>query len=83
MKQQKFAAASLITPYFALPANVQKGYDKLTTVASWLNLVIPTYRINARMGKKVPLWIKDFDEDPLYQGASICAKNILEQKKQH
>jgi len=52
-------------------------FEKFKPGARLMNYIAPKYRFDVRKGRKLEKWILNWADDPLYNGTTISANNLL------
>ncbi len=50
-----------------------------------MNWFAPNFMVNVRRGRKIPKWLLNWADDPLYTGGKMAVRNLvnLKQTTQH
>ena len=71
-----FKGLTLIVPCLELSEECKRRVEKYKPLAKMMNYVAPFYQFNDRKSGDIKPWLKNWAEDPLYQGANLSVHNL-------
>jgi alpha-beta hydrolase superfamily lysophospholipase len=76
--QDYWKGVSLTVPYFGLCEKDQEQMDKFKPFAKLINIFAPQYRVNVMRGRELKPWVRNWFDDPIYEGCRMSVGNMLE-----